>query len=92
MQFSKSDWDDIVKQRAEMGLTLRPVTDVKPIETEQPTQSMKTFVVSLPNREDRRELFHKNNSKHLSGYQFHDAFDGREHTYKQITEQGMGHK
>ncbi len=71
-----------------MGLKLRPVTGVKTREPEPQPQPMKTFVISLPSRDDRKALFNQNNAEHLESYQIHDAFDGKSHTYEQLVAAG----
>ena len=60
--------------------------EVPPLEV--PPQPTKTFVISLPSRDDRKALFTRANAEYLENWQIHDAFDGRNHTYEQIV--GLG--
>ena len=53
-----------------------------------PPQQVKTFVISLPSRADRKAVFSEKNAEFIESYQIHDAFDGREHTYEQLVELG----
>ena len=55
---------------------------------EIPPQQVKTFVISLPSRADRKAVFSEKNAEHIESYQIHDAFDGRNHTYEQLKELG----
>ena len=55
---------------------------------EIPPQQVKTYVISLPSRADRKAVFSEKNADYIESYQIHDAFDGRNHTYEQLV--GLG--
>ena len=50
--------------------------------------SIKTFVINLKRREDRKERFNRLNSQYLK-YEFVEAYDGKDKTYDDIVSDGF---